>query len=270
MTASGAPDVSRRSVVAGLGASLVAGTACHGQIGGNVTTATATNGGRDSRPLSSFGLDRFSNGDQWSRLKRAVEAAHAEGFDLTADPDANYRHDGPLTLNGVSFDGRGCTLTALSDGPQALRCVGSGFRIANVRLLGAAASRGPDNWGNGIWIGDDDEPATDFVIEDVSTGQVAPGRGFAGTGFMFNNAHRGRIARPIVRHSLSDGIHVTNGSSELAFDRPLSENTGDDGFAIVSYVNHGRVCRHIHVVDGISRDSLARGFTVSGGRDIIL
>jgi hypothetical protein len=219
--------------------------------------------------LSQLGVDRFSTADQWKQLKAAFAAAHEGGFNLIGDPEANYRRDGPLSLDGVSLDGRGCTLTPLSDGPQVLRCVGRDFRIANLRLLGAATKRLADNWHNGIWIGDEGgQPASNFVIENVTVDRVAPGRGVATAGFMFNNADHGRIIRPVVRHTLADGFHCTNGSSDLLFEHPLSESTGDDGFAIVSYRQHGRICRNIRVLDGISRDSAARGFSVVGGIDI--
>lgn len=273
-------DLSRRHVVAGIATSLLATAACRGntqprQPDGDATGQSSGRTGavrtpRRVRPLSDFGIDRFDSRDQWARLKRAFEAAHAEGYDLTGNPDARYRHDGALSLNGVSFDGQGCTLSALSDGAQVLRCIGRDFRIANVRLLGAATARTSDNWHNGIWVGDEGgQSATDFVLENVTVDAVAPGRGVAAAGFMFNDAHRGRILRPVVRHSLADGIHITNGSSDLWFDEPLSESTGDDGFAVVSYINHKRICRNIRTRGGASRDSAARGFTVVGGIDIL-
>jgi hypothetical protein len=260
--------LSRRQVLSGLPISLVTASACRqgtakaaGATGSTVTGAV---------PLSYFGVDRFSTADQWSRLKHAFEVAHVEKLVLAGDPDATYRHDGPLTLDGVSLDGHGCALLALSDGAQVLRCIGSHWRVANIRLLGAAQKRNSDNWGNGIWIGDEGgQVTTDFTLENVTVGAAAPGRGVAGAGFMFNNAHRGRIIRAVVRHSLADGIHITNGSSDLTFVEPLSESTGDDGFAVVSYRRHGKLCQRIRVTDGISRDSAARGYSVVGGRDVV-
>lgn len=252
---------SRRQVIAGLATSLVSATACHGQT----TTSFAR---RPTRSLSSLGIDRFATRDQQTVIQRAFDAAHEGGFDLVADPDANYHHDGPLTLAGVSFDGRGCTFTPMSDGPQAFRGSGRDFRIANLRLLGSATTRLPDDWHNGLWIGEEGRPAQNFTIENVTVDSVGPGRGVATAGFMFSNAFNGRIIRPVVRHSLADGIHCTYGSSNLLFDHPLSESTGDDGFAVVSYRRHGRISRNIRVINGISRDSAARGFSVVGGLDI--
>ncbi|WP_156361137.1 hypothetical protein [Sphingomonas sp. Leaf257] len=221
-------------------------------------------------PLSRFGVDRFSIRDQWPALRRAFEAAHAEGFDLIADPDASYRHDGELMLDGVSLEGGGCNFVALSDGPQVLRCIGSGWRVANLRLLGAARTRTSANEGNGIMIGDGDaRSANGFILENVTVEAVGAGRGVAAAGMMFSNASNGRIIRPIVRHSMADGIHVTNGSHDLVFDRSLCEYTGDDGFAVVSYRAQGRLCHTITVNDGVSRASAARGCSVVGGRDVV-
>lgn len=262
---------SRRAVLTGVIGAL-AGAACNShratatEQAGNTVSASS----RRIRPLSQFGIDRFATRDQWASLARAFEAASAEGFDLVADPGANYRHDGALLLNGVSLDGQGCTLTALSDGPQVLHCIGRGWRVANLRVMGAARARTAASESNGLMIGDGTRPATDFVLENVTIDAVAPRHGTGGAGFMFDNASNGRIARITVRHSLADGIHITNGSHHLRFEQTLSEATGDDGFAVVSYVPQQRICHHISLTGGISRASRARGFTVAGGRDIVL
>lgn len=260
---------SRRALLIGAGAAI-ATVACNDRSAQALTKSAQQSAGRRARPLSDFGVDRFATRDQWAAMRAAFRAAHAEGFDLVADPDANYRHDGPLMLDGVSLDGRGCTLTALSDGPQVLLCVGNRWRVANLRLLGAARTRSSHNNTNGIMIGDEGgNVATNFVLENVTVDAVAPGRGVGGAGFMFNSASQGHIIRPIVRNSLADGIHITNGSHELVFERPLSERTGDDGFAVVSYRSQGKICHSIRARDGVSRDSGARGCSVVGGRDVV-
>jgi hypothetical protein len=222
-----------------------------------------------ARTLSQLGVDRFATRDQHAALQRAFDAAREGGFALEGDGDARYRHDGALRLRGVSLDGRGCSLLSLSDGPRALRCTGSGWRLANIRLLGGSTVRTTDPDRNGVTVGDD-EPASDFVLEDVAVDGVEPGRGVSGGGLFLSGAARGRIIRPVVRATLADGIHSTNGSHDLLFTDTLSENTGDDGFAVVSYVQQGRVCRNIRLTGGISRGSLARGFSVLGGRDVVL
>lgn len=263
---------SRRTVVAGLASVL--GTAACGRGGETLAQTIARRGTvpmepRRVLPLSHFGVDRFAARDQRKLLAAAFEAAEAERYNLFADPDATYRYDGPLMLNSVSFDGQGCTLMPLSDGPQVLRCLGTRWRLANLRLLGGARIRNADPGFIGVLVGDGDErPAANFAIENVAVGAVEPGRGVGGAGFLFDNASRGRIVRAVVRDSLADGIHVTNGSHNLTFERPISESTGDDGFAIVSYRRQGSVCRDIRVLDGISRDSMARGFSVVGGKNV--
>lgn len=262
---------SRRTVVLGM-AAVAGAAACNDRQAQADANTGASAQGRPERParsLSRFGVDRFATRDQQAALRDAFAAAHAEGFDLLADPDAHYRHDGPLVLDGVSLDGQGCTLTALSDGPQMLGCMGSGWRLANLRVLGAARARTTENHANGVMVGNESRPATDFLLDNVTVDRAAPDRGVGATGFMFSNASRGRIVRPVARHSWADGIHVTNGSHNLVFDRPLSEATGDDGFAVVSYRSQGRLCHTIRVTDGISRDSGARGCSVVGGRDVV-
>lgn len=259
----GPSRISRRSALLGLGVTAFVGAGCGRGQAGAVPVESAV------MPLSRMGVDRFASRDQWQVLRRAFEAAAHDGFALQGDPDARYRHDGALTLAGVSFDGQGAHLVSLSDGPQVLRCIGQGWRLANLTLLGAATGRDPDNQKNGLLIGDHDQaPASDFTIEDVLVSGVGPGRGFAGAGIMFNNAHHGRILRARVQDSKADGFHVTNRSSDLSFLAPSSERTGDDGFAVVSYRSQHQPCHGIRVQNGTVLAPVGRGFSVVGGRDV--
>jgi hypothetical protein len=261
------PSYSRRRVVGMLGATMALAAGCRGD--GAAAAANQAGAAEPAGvPLSRFGVQAGVGRDQWKQLAAAFAAAHRDGLSLIAEPGARYLHDGPLSLDGVSFDGRGCGLVALSDGPQVLRCVGTGWRLANVALIGAATRRSSENDTCGLQVGDHAEhPATDFTIENVVVGG-ADGRGFAGAGAMFDRASRGRISGLTVRDTLADGIHVTNGSEDLAFARTLSERNGDDGFAVVSYVRQGRPCARIRLTGGVARETLARGFTVVGGRDV--
>ena len=259
----------RRRAVALIGGSALAAVGC------GRDDARATQAGPQPAAtgrvvtLSQLGVDRFSGRDQWKALSAAFATAAGDGLTILGDGDARYRHDGLLLLDGVSFDGRGCTLVALSNGPQAIKCIGRNWRIANFTHLGGADRRSSENDTNGLWVGDGmHHRAEDFMIDNVTIGSAAPGRGFAGAGYMLNEAYRGRITGAVVRDTLADGIHVTNRSSDLMFVRPLSERTGDDGFAVVSYRSQGRLCRNIHVTDGRCVEPVGRGFAVVGGLDV--
>ena len=263
MRRNGSCLASRRYFLVGLAASGLTTSAC-----GNRAKALAYKG--DPVPLSRFGVDRFAIRDQAQALQHAFEAAAQEHLLLIGDPEATYRHDGRLLLNGVSLDGQGCTFQPLSDGPQVLQCRGSGWRLANVRVLGAATRRSSDNGFNGLWIGGDDlEAAHDFIVENVIVDGVAPGRGPAGAGIMLSNATNGRLIGAVVRHSLADGIHMTAGSSHLLVERAVIEDSGDDAIAVVSYRRQQRACHHIRVRNAISRRSAARGMAVVGGTDVV-
>lgn len=265
------PAPSRRQALALLGGGALAAAGC-GRGGAQEPQQAPSQAQGTGRivTLSQLGVDRFSQRDQWKALSAAFATAAADGLSVQGDPDARYRHDGLLLLDGVSFDGRNCVLIALSDGPQAIKCIGRGWRLANLTHLGNATERKPLNEGNGLWIGDGmHHRAEDFAIENVTIGSTAPGRGFAGAGYMFNEAYRGRIVGAVVRDTLADGIHITNRSSDLRFVQPLSERTGDDGFAVVSYRDQGLLCRNIHVTDGRCVEPIGRGFAVVGGQNVI-
>ena len=220
-------------------------------------------------PLSHYGVDRFAIRDQTAGLRGAFEAAAHDGHSLTGDPDAVYRHDGRLLLQGVSFDGQGCTLMPLSDGPQVLQCRGAGWRLANLRVLGAATRRSSDNGLNGVWIGGDEpEAAADFIVDNIRIDGVGPTHGIGTAGIMFSHARNGRLSRATVRASHADGIHITAGSHHLLVEQALVEDSGDDSFAVVSYREQGAICHDIRIRDGVSRRSAARGMAVVGGEDI--
>lgn len=253
---------SRRSLIAGA-AGMLATSACS-------SGARAAPEVKRCISLSALGVVASRASDQWSALSRAFATAAADGLTLIGDASAVYRHDGLLTLDGVSFDGQGCAFLALSEGPQALRCLGSGWRVSNLRLIGAATRRSDRNDCNGLWVGQEGGPsANDFILENIVIDSIAPGRGVATAGIMFTDAHRGRLIAPVVRRSLADGIHVTAGSTNLSIERALVEDSGDDAIAVVSYRSQGRLCRNIRVTDAVSRRSAARGIAIVGGSDVL-
>lgn len=265
-TVASAPNLmSRRTILAGLVSSGFVLSSC-------VERDAKASGAERSEPvsLSRFGVDRFASRDQTVALRQAFEAAARDRLSLIGDPDATYRYDGRLILDGVSFDGRGCTLLPLSDGPQVLQCRGTGWRLANLRVQGTARTRSSDNGFNGIWIGGDDrDAAANFVLENVTVDGIAPGRGAAAAGIMISNAQQGRLTGTTVRRSLADGIHMTAGSNHLLVEHALIEDSGDDAIAVVSYRRQQQACHHVHVRNATSRRSAARGMTVVGGHDVV-
>ncbi|OXH88926.1 hypothetical protein CA831_15755, partial [Burkholderia multivorans] len=68
-----------------------------------------------------------------------------------------------------------------------------------------------------------------------------------------------------------DGIHVTNGSTDVRVQRNTVTGTGDDLIAVVSYQSDGRLSGNV-LIDGnsVSGNPWGRGISVVGGRSVTI
>ncbi|MFK7867926.1 MAG: right-handed parallel beta-helix repeat-containing protein [Roseobacter sp.] len=92
-----------------------------------------------------------------------------------------------------------------------------------------------------------------------------------GAGIIMENSRRCTVRDSVVEGVLADGFHITNGQTGPSLDcwtyNCVSRNTGDDGFAIVSYQNGGApACERCGHVNFYSHTSGARGAALVGGR----
>lgn len=217
-----------------------------------------------ARPLGTYGVVANSYADQTGAINAAVARARADGVEiLRGEAGAVYRHAGTITFDGVGFDGQGATLLSLVGAQSALTMSGHGGVLRQVRLAGAATGRGSELRHCGLVV-----TASDFRVEDVRIDGSAPGRGFAGAGAMFFGARRGVIRNLRVEDSHADGIHVTYGSEDLTFHGGGVFGSGDDGFAVVSYLGDGRLCKGISTEGMVIVEPRARGIAIVGGHRI--
>jgi hypothetical protein len=93
--------------------------------------------------------------------------------------------------------------------------------------------------------------------------------GSASAGVLVEGASAFLIEDVIVRNSRADGIHNTGGAHHGVIRRCAVTNSGDDGFAVVSYQGDRSPCHHISFHDlRFDGNSWGRGFAVVGGHDI--
>ncbi len=77
------------------------------------------------------------------------------------------------------------------------------------------------------------------------------------------------IAEKPIRDTLSDAIHLTDGAHNIRVERNLISRAGEDGIAVVSYVEEAPVIG-IVAGDNIIADNLwGRLMSIVGGRDIL-
>jgi hypothetical protein len=168
-----------------------------------------------------------------------------------------------IRVDGVSLVGSGpdSVLHALDWRRSAIFMVGAAPRVANLRLTGVAAPSRQADWEmTRITV----FGATDFAIDGVTIdGAAAAGIQTA------DGATRGRITNNVVRNTLSDGMHLSGAASHILVEGNLVESTGDDGIAVVSYWNEGRVS-NITARDNVVRNNRSgRNMSVVGGTHVL-
>jgi len=225
--------------------------------------------------LSRFGVDQFAIRDQQPALFDTFDVAAHEGYSLLGNPDARYRKDGPILVQGVSFDGQGCVFQALSDGPQVFTSypetviVDRPFRLANFTTLGAATARTSSNFDSGLTIGAIERAhMRNIRLDNIIVDSVEPGKGHAGAGIYLANVSRVRSYNCSVLNTFADGFHCTHGAQDVHFYAPIADRCGDDSFAVVSYRIYGVLCNDILFDRPLSVNGGSRGCATVGGRNV--
>lgn len=167
------------------------------------------------------------------------------------------RVDG-VTLTGM---GEGSVLHSLNWRRSAIFMSGQGPQVSRLTLTGAPAPgrQAPWEMTRITVVG-----ATDFVIHQV----VIDGSGAAG--IQTARAPRGgRITQNVVRNTLSDGIHITDGASQILVEGNQVEASGDDGIAVVSYWHDKAVVNNVTARRNVVRNNRAgRNMSVVGGSHV--
>jgi hypothetical protein len=162
-------------------------------------------------------------------------------------------------------------VTVLPRNPAAsalrLRGLGTKLTFSGVCRIGAAGSTN-GRLGNAEAAGIELEGASNFTI----TADALTIEGVAQDGiFSYRGSHDGVIAGKITAlNTGADSFHVTDRSYNLDFKATLlSVGSGDDGFAVVSYLENGTRVRNVHWHDITVRDQRdGRGVSVVGGQDV--
>ncbi|HKH51153.1 MAG TPA: right-handed parallel beta-helix repeat-containing protein, partial [Mycobacterium sp.] len=98
--------------------------------------------------------------------------------------------------------------------------------------------------------------------------------GSAAAGVFLLGANNFRLDNITVRDSRADGIHMSDGSSNGVVNNAVTERTGDDGVAVVSYSERfhpsvTRMCRNIVINNPVvNGTTFGRGVAVVGGENV--
>jgi len=169
-----------------------------------------------------------------------------------------------IRVDGVALTGtgEGSVLYALNWRRSAIFMSGSGPSVSKLKLTGAAAPSRQANWeATKITI----FGAADFVIDSVTI-EGAPAASIQTA----KRATRGRITNNVIRNSLSDSIHLTDGASQILVENNHIEYSGDDGIAVVSYRNDGTRVSNITARNNVVLDNKwGRNMSVVGGQHVL-
>ncbi|UUO01677.1 right-handed parallel beta-helix repeat-containing protein [Mycolicibacterium novocastrense] len=169
-----------------------------------------------------------------------------------------------IKVPGVHIEGNGATLEATNDVTSALQIQADGVSLSNLNLT--APREGPRYSAleqHKLVVN-----ADDVVVRDVSVS------GSAAAGVFVLRADNFRLDRISVRGSRADGIHMTDGASNGVVNNAYTENTGDDGIAVVSYTptavgQYSGTSRNIVVNSPVVNGTTwGQGVTVRGGENV--
>ncbi|MDH2414179.1 right-handed parallel beta-helix repeat-containing protein [Nocardioides sp. CER19] len=235
--------------------------------GGGVPSRPAEEGARLPTPTSGRVVNALEVGavgdgraDDTSALQHAL-AGLSEGDALELPAGHTFTHSRVLRLRtpGITITGGG-TLLATDERASALEVAADRITVSRVTVATAHATQrwaAPEQ--SGIWL----NGHSDITLTDATVA----GSGSAGV-FVQGTQHF-TLTRVTVRDTRSDGIHMTAGARGGLVTDPLTENTGDDGVAVVAYLSDGAQAGDIDIVaPHVHGQSHGRGVSVVGGRNV--
>ena len=212
------------------------------------------------REVTSYGAVGDGHTDDTKAISTAL-AALAAGEALHF-PAGTYCHSAVLkvTTERVSLTGGG-TLLATDEAQSAVQIEAAGVTVNGLTFGVASTTKRwstPDQ--HKLFLGEHDG----IVVNDVTiTGSAAAGLFCLGTSnFVLQNVH--------VSDTRADGIHMTDGAHQGSVRSPLITRSGDDGVAVVSYLDDADLCHDITITAPTVRTTTGgRGLSVVGGHNIV-
>ncbi|WP_458122461.1 right-handed parallel beta-helix repeat-containing protein [Paenibacillus sp. Z6-24] len=224
----------------------------------------------DDRSLSivEFGAIANDGKDDYAAVNAAIAAARAQGKDVYV-PAGTFQLSDIINVNSVTLKGAGkdkSILTSTNPERGSIDLTGTSPAIRDLKHEYASLGKrdGKDEK-NSITV----DNATNFTIDNVWVNKAST------AGIFVLRSAGGTITNNTVQDTQADGIHMTNGSSNITVQNNRVQHVGDDTIAVVSYGKNVDAAGNLlptHDIrilgNDVGYDSGARGISVVGGRDI--
>lgn len=226
-------------------------------LAGGVTPARSLPDGRVS--LEEFGAVPNDGRDDTVALQKAFDALRP-GQTLTIPAGDTFEHSAVLRLHSPnSTITGGGTLVATDESQSEVFIDADGVTLSNVTLRMHHTSR--------RWDAYEQMKLRVGPHEGVSVINVTV-KGSAAAGVYVGGASHFLLKGLRVLGTRADGIHITEGSHDGRVEGAHIARSGDDGIAVVSYLDQQRCARIAVVQSTVSRQVWGRAFSVVGGQDI--
>jgi len=242
---------------------LIAGAVASCLVAGHPLATAETPMAPGAIQLADYGAVCDGATDNSVAIARGLAEAKAKNLPLVI-PTGQCNFSDVIRIDGVKMTGSGASsvLYATNWRRAAIFMSGAAPAVSNVKLTGVAAPSRQAAWEmTKITL----FGASDFVIDRVTI-EGAPAASIQTA----KRATRGRITNNVIRNSLSDSIHMTDGASYITVENNLIEYSGDDGIAVVSYKYDGARVNHITARNNVVRHNKhGRNLSVVGGSQVI-
>jgi hypothetical protein len=197
--------------------------------------------------------------DDTSALQGALDSLYAGGTLIL--PAGTYVQSRCLRIvhARVRILGRGAVLHASNPDDMCVVLEGEDSQLRDVQLTARTRKRGSMLEQARVLV----TGRGARVIDNRISGSTA-------AGIMIRGAREFVITGNHVYQTLADGIHATDGSISGYIAHNVTDMTGDDGIAVVSYRGSPRCSRILVEDNAVSNVSWARGISVVGSAEIII
>lgn len=198
--------------------------------------------------------------DQADALQKAFDSLKA-GQRLVISPGRYVvGHSLAVTVPQVVISGYGATLAATNPADQTIVMSGTGSTLVGVTLAGTGTTR----------LTTPASTKVEVTGAGVQVLRVTIDGGASGGIFVFGGSGVAIVGNT-VRATLADGIHTTNGSTNVLVQNNTVTGTGDDLIAVVSYVGDGRPSSNVLIDhNAVSGNAWGRGISVVGGQAVTI